>query len=152
MACVTRTPGTALAQDVPRYLLLAALAGLASAMVVGVYLFLFSLPPFRLNFNELFAGQRIESFKGFLRMHVDTAGTLTIYVIGLRRVRWPLPGFISLHWRVVPKGTETDPWFEPRFGRRIKQTLVEKVVVPGPARAPSSVAPSTPMVQLGELG
>ncbi|HVE45673.1 MAG TPA: metallophosphoesterase [Acidimicrobiales bacterium] len=37
------------------------------------------------NTNELFAAQRIEDWKNFLRLHVDESGTLTIYPVGVER-------------------------------------------------------------------
>ena len=39
-----------------------------------------------MNVNELFAGQGIQDLKGFLRMHIDADGTLTIYPIGVDTV------------------------------------------------------------------
>ena len=62
--------------------------GSLAAEVVAVYLLV--ADRVRLNSNELFAGQGIPDFKNALRLHVDIAGSLTIYPIGLERVprRW----------------------------------------------------------------
>ena len=45
----------------------------ASAEVVALYLLVASR--FGVNVNELFAGQGIQGYKGFLRMHIDRDGT-----------------------------------------------------------------------------
>jgi Calcineurin-like phosphoesterase len=88
-------------------------AALASAELVAGYLLLASA--FRVNVNELFASQGIQGYKGFLRLHVATDGTLTIYPIAIRKA--------SKRWRVRPGGTMTDPWIEPRTP--IKIQLIE---------------------------
>ena len=48
---------------------------LVSAEVVALYLLVASR--FGVNVNELFAGQGIQDYKGFLRMHIAADGTLT---------------------------------------------------------------------------
>ena len=116
----------------PHLLLYAVVAGIVSAVVVAVYLFVASLV--NVNFNELFAGQRIEGYKNFLRLHIDKAGTLTVYAIGLRRVRRLGPGWFRWQWRIRRKAGLADGWFEPR-GRAHRPHLIEKVVIPATAGA-----------------
>jgi hypothetical protein len=64
-------------------------------LVLGLYFFLADLG-FRINTNELFASQRIERYKCFLRMHLGSDGDLTLRVIGVDRMckKWrpPRPG------------------------------------------------------------
>jgi hypothetical protein len=124
-------------RDIAAHLILyAVVAGIVSAVVVAVYLFLASLV--NVNFNELFAGQRIEGYKNFLRLHIAADGTLTVYAIGLRRVRRLGPGWFWWQWRITKKAGPTDPWFEPR-GRTLRPHLIEKVTIP----ATTAGAPAT---------
>jgi hypothetical protein len=81
-----------------------------AAEVVALYLLIASR--FRVNINELFAGQGIQGYKGFLRLHIDAEGTLTVYPIGIDRV--------SKHWRPVPDAAPDKPWFEPQDPLRPK--------------------------------
>jgi hypothetical protein len=60
---------------------------------------------FNVNLNELFAGQGITDYKGFLRMRFAPDGSLTIYPIGLDRT--------GTRWRATPEAAEDKPWFEP---------------------------------------
>jgi Calcineurin-like phosphoesterase len=74
---------------------LGALVGLAiggavmGPIILGLYLLL-SLNLFGRHGNEAFSALRIQDWKSFLRLHIDSAGRLTIYPIGIRRVprRW----------------------------------------------------------------
>jgi hypothetical protein len=96
-------------------------AGVVSAVIVGLYLVLASL--FKTNLNELFSAQRIEGHKCFVRLHVASNGTLTGYVIGMRRVRRLLPAFRSWHWKVNTNGAGHEPWFTPR--KKLRYHLVD---------------------------
>src|SRR5262249_37674089 len=90
---------------------------------------------------ELFSSQRIEGYKALLRMHIANDGSLTIYSVGLRRVRRIGPSFVRWHWKADPKGAPTAPWFQPR--RRLRPHLIETVRIPStrPAfAAPADVA------------
>jgi hypothetical protein len=107
------------------YVAYAAVAGLASAVVVGLYLVVASL--FRMNINELFSSQRLEGYKCFTRFHITPAGELTAYVIGINRVRRRLPGWRWLHWKANPRGLPHDPWFLPR--RRLRYKLVDTFTI-----------------------
>jgi hypothetical protein len=57
--------------------------------VMGLYL-LGSLNIFKRHANEAFSSLRIQDYKNFLRLHLASDGTLTIYPIGIDRVprRW----------------------------------------------------------------
>lgn len=79
------------------------LIGFLDAEVVAGYLLIASR--FGINVNEVFAGQSIEDHKGFLRLHIDAEGTLTIYPIKLANV--------SRNWRLNPDGAPTEPWLLP---------------------------------------
>ena len=57
------------------------------------------------NSNALFAAQRIQDYKNFLRLHISDDGSLTVYPVGLEK--------ISKRWRVVPEGEPSDSWLEP---------------------------------------
>jgi hypothetical protein len=89
---------------------------IASAEVLALYLLVAAR--FGVNLNELFAGQGIQGFKGFLRMHIGADGTLTLYPIGIDAVR--------KKWRAVPDAPAYLPWIEPR--RTISYRLIEPPV------------------------
>ncbi len=124
--------------DVTRYVAYGIAAGVVSAVVVAVYLIVASMVG--LNFNELFSSQRIEGYKAFLRMHLGTDGSLTIYTIGVRRVRRVGPSFVRWHWKADPGGARSAPWFRPR--RRLRPHLIETVRIPGP---PGPAGPTRPV-------
>ncbi len=94
-------------------------AGLAASQVVALYLIVAA--QFQVNLNELFAGQGIEGYKGFLRMHIAADGTMTLYPIGVDRV--------PRHWRANPHAPASAPWFEP--DRPLKPRLVDDPLVLG---------------------
>jgi hypothetical protein len=100
-------------------------AGLVSAIIVGVYFVVASL--FRHNVNELFSSQRIEGQKSFVRLRIAPTGELTAYVIGINRVRRLLPGLRFLHWRANPSGAAWEPWFTPR--KRLRYRLVDTFTI-----------------------
>jgi hypothetical protein len=80
-------------------------AGFAASELAALYLLVASV--FRVNLNELFAGQGIEDSKSFLRMHIGRDGALTVYPVGLDRV--------AHDWRPNPDAESADaPWIEPR--------------------------------------
>ncbi len=72
-----------------RVLMTGALTFVASsflgAWLVGLYL-LVSLQLFGRHDQHGFSSLRIQDFKGWLRMRIDTAGRLTLYAIGIDRV------------------------------------------------------------------
>jgi len=59
--------------------------------------------------NEVYAPLHHEDLKNFLRLHFDTGGGLTIYPIGIERVR--------RHWELRPDAPAESPWFVPTNGQ-----------------------------------
>lgn len=53
--------------------------------IMGCYLFL-SLNLFGRHHNEAFSSLRIQDWKNFIKIKIDSKGTLTIYPIGIKRV------------------------------------------------------------------
>jgi Calcineurin-like phosphoesterase len=86
-------------------------AGLVGSQLVAVYLLVASV--FGINVNELFAGQGIEDYKSFLRLHIARDGSLTIYPIGVDR--------ICRTWRADPDATRPDAsWIVPDAPLRVR--------------------------------
>ena len=107
-------------------------AGLVAAQIVALYLLIAAR--LGVNVNELFAGQGIQGYKGFLRMRFAPDGTLFIYPIGV--------DYISKSWRLNPDAPPSAPWFEPE--RPMKARLVDDVIVlrgAAPDAQPESVQP-----------
>jgi hypothetical protein len=92
------------------------LVGFVDAEVVALYLLVAGR--FGINSNELFAGQAVEDHKGFLRLHIATDGTLTVYPIKLDR--------ICRRWRPDPDGAPTEPWLRPM--EELRPALIEDPV------------------------
>jgi hypothetical protein len=92
------------------------LIGFLDAEIVALYLLIASR--YGINTNEVFAGQSLEDHKGFLRLHIDRDGTLTVYPIALPR--------ICRKWRADPAGAPTDPWLVPE--QPLKPELIEEPV------------------------
>jgi hypothetical protein len=63
--------------------------GVAGAFIMGIYLFV-SIRMFGRHANEAFSSLRVQDFKQFLRLRIDTSGALTIFSIAIDRVprRW----------------------------------------------------------------
>ena len=63
--------------------------GLVGGLVIGIYL-LVSINLFGRHGNEAFSSLRGQDYKHWLRLHIDTAGELTIHALGIDRVprRW----------------------------------------------------------------
>ena len=96
------------------------LIGFAATLLTGVYLLLASLAD--VNLNEVMAGQSLEDRRGFLRLHIDAAGTLRIYPVKLPKV--------CHHWRADPGGAATDPWLEPAGDPLAPELIEPSIVVP----------------------
>lgn len=92
------------------FLLYWPVAGLLDTWVLGAYLIVASR--FRINVNELYAGQAIEDYKSFLRLHIDREGMLTIYPIAVDRV--------VRRWRADPSGAPHAPWIVPTEPIRLR--------------------------------
>lgn len=90
------------------------LIGFLHAELVAVYLMIVSR--FGINLNEVMAGQSIEDHKGFLRLHIDADGQVTVYPIKLPKV--------CRYWRADPDGAPTDPVLRPD-GFELRPALIE---------------------------
>jgi hypothetical protein len=99
------------------FVIYAPIAGLISSQVTALYLFLAG--NFRVNLNELFAGQGIEDYKGFLRMRFGSDGSLTIYPIGVDKV--------SRKWVPKPQRAAHTPWLDP--ADPLQPKLIEDPIV-----------------------
>ncbi|TWD82113.1 calcineurin-like phosphoesterase family protein [Kribbella amoyensis] len=90
------------------------LIGFVDAEIVAVYLLVACR--FSMNMNEVFAGQSIEDYKNFLRLHIDPTGRLTIYPIKVPKV--------CHEWRADPGGAKDAPWLVPADGP-VQVALIE---------------------------
>jgi hypothetical protein len=88
--------------------------GFVATQLCALYLLLASM--FKVNVNELYAGQGIEDAKSFLRMHIDATGTLTVYSIGIDK--------ICRRWVADPDGAQDSPWLKP------EQPLTARLIEP----------------------
>ncbi|WP_426514517.1 metallophosphoesterase family protein [Dactylosporangium sp. McL0621] len=89
------------------------LSAVAAGELFALYLLVAA--KFDVNVNELFAGQGITGYKGFLRLHFHADGALTIYPIGTRHT--------GRHWHASPDAAPSAPWFEP--GRPMELHLID---------------------------
>ncbi|NUT36093.1 MAG: metallophosphoesterase [Hamadaea sp.] len=92
-------------------------AGFVATQLVALYLFVAGA--FRVNLNELFAGQGIEDYKGFLRMRIGADGALTIFPIGVDKV--------GRSWVPKPQRAASTPWLDPETP--LKPKLIEEPIV-----------------------
>jgi hypothetical protein len=101
------------------------LGGVASGVVLGAYLGLWDLPRRGTHGNEAFSAMRLTRHKNFLRIHIDSEGALTIWVVGVRRVgkKWEF-----LH--EVEPGAEDASWLQPEPERPLQPHLVERIDIP----------------------
>ena len=103
--------------------------GFVATQLCALYLLVASF--FKVNVNELYAGQGIEDAKSFLRMHIAADGTLTVHAIGIDR--------ICRKWVADPDGADDASWLrpaEPLTARLIEEPLT----VAGPEAAPTQAA------------
>jgi hypothetical protein len=56
-----------------------------SGFLMGIYLFV-SLLVFRRHSNEAFSALHWRHYKNFVRLHIESDGTLAIYPVGIKRV------------------------------------------------------------------
>jgi len=89
---------------------------IAGGVIMGVYLYV-SLRVFRRHTQEAYSAQRITDYKNFVRMHIDKAGKLTMYPIGLKHV--------PTRWR--KSDAPTGPQWLP-VGRFSEPELIEKPI------------------------
>jgi hypothetical protein len=95
------------------------LVGILATELVAVYLLFASL--FGVNVNEAFAGRGHENYKGFLRLHIDPHGLLTVYAIKIPQA--------CRKWVLNPHGVPTEPWLVPARGTSIDVELIEKIEI-----------------------
>jgi len=81
----------------------APVAGFVATELVCLYLLI--AQRFRVNVNELFAGQGVEDAKCFLRMRFGRDGSLTLYPVGVDHV--------CHNWRAAPEDPPGTPWIAP---------------------------------------
>jgi hypothetical protein len=110
-------------------------AGVVAALLVSLYLLIAA--SFKVNVNELFAGQAIEDYKSFLRMRFAPDGTLTIYPIGVDK--------ISKKWKARPTGS----YFWP--ATPLRPRLVDDPIVMRPAARHAAEPAVLPNPELPEL-
>lgn len=84
---------------------MALLGAIVGSLVLGLYLAVCAAW-LRCHATEAFSAQRLESYKGFIRMHIGRDGVLTVFPIGLRRP--------CRKWTLDPDGKRGDPWFRPQ--------------------------------------
>ena len=95
--------------------------GFLATQVCALYLLVASF--FKVNVNELFAGQGIEDAKSFLRMHIAADGTLTVHPIGIDK--------ICRDWVAHPDGKHDESWLRP--AKPLTAHLIEEpITVTGP--------------------
>ncbi|MDX6259455.1 MAG: hypothetical protein QOH84_1143, partial [Kribbellaceae bacterium] len=82
------------------------IVGFVDAELVAAYLLIAGR--FGFNVTELFAGQSIEDYKGFLRLHINRAGDLTIYPLKIPKV--------CHTWKAAPDADPQTPWLIPTRG------------------------------------
>lgn len=86
------------------------------SLVMGLYLLL-SFIVFGQHANEAFSSLRIEDYKNFLRLHINSQGQLTIYPIGIEKV--------PREWACAPSASGSR--YVPR-DREITPHLIEKPI------------------------
>ncbi len=106
--------------------LVGAAGGLIGSVVMAGYLYVADRF-FNCNANELFAAQRIEDRKNFLRLHIGGDGLLTVYPVKVDRV--------PRKWKLRSGGEQGDPWFEAD-GAPPRPVLIEGPIQVHPARRP----------------
>jgi hypothetical protein len=84
-ALVTGLPSTALWRVLITGAITFVASGFLGSWLVGFYLFV-SLQVFGRHDQHGFSSLRVQDFKGWLRMHIDAAGRLTLYAVGINRV------------------------------------------------------------------
>ena len=98
--------------------------GFVSTQLCALYLLVASR--FKVNVNELYAGQGIEDAKSFLRMHIERDGTLTIYALGIDK--------ICRKWAADPDGPPDSSWVRPDEPLTVR-LIEEPIRVAGPQAA-----------------
>ncbi len=94
------------------------LGAVAGSFILGVYLFV-SIRLFGRHSNEAFSALRIEDYKQWLRLRIDSSGVLTIFAIAIDRV--------PRHWRASQRNGE--PTFTAHDTRGTAPRLIDRVEV-----------------------
>ncbi|MEV6413149.1 metallophosphoesterase [Kribbella sp. NPDC051718] len=94
--------------------------GFVDAELVAAYLLIAG--KFGFNVNELFAGQSIEDYKGFLRLHISRNGDLTIYPLKVPKV--------CHTWKAAPDAPPETPWLIPTRGTLHTSLIEPPISVP----------------------
>lgn len=88
--------------------------GMLSAFLLSLFL----LPP--TNYNDAFSAQHLDTFKNFLRMHLDPkTGVLSLYAFGV-----PQPP----KWSFRANANPAEPYFEPTPDPQVR--LIDHVILP----------------------
>jgi len=94
--------------------------GILGGVLMALYLLLFSFVG-GFHLGEAYSSQRLPSYKNFLRIHLDTAGKLTIYPIGIRKAG---------KWKFRPNAPEGEPWFDPDGAAPLPELIEAPIPVP----------------------
>lgn len=92
---------------------MAVIGGILGGMLFGTFLLL------GVNLNEAYSAQQIEDFRNFLRLHIDPAGVLTVYSVGIRR---------AAKWKFRPNAPAGQPRYEVD-GEVPRPELIEEPIV-----------------------
>jgi membrane-bound ClpP family serine protease len=94
------------------------LGAVAGSFILGLYLFV-SIRLFGRHSNEAFSSLRIQDYKQWLRLRIDSSGKLTIYAIAIDHV--------ARRWRAGERGGE--PTFTAHDARATAPRLIDRVEV-----------------------
>ncbi len=95
------------------------LGAVAGSFILGLYLFI-SIRIFGRHSNEAFSSLKIQDFKQWLRLRIDTSGALTIYAIAIDRV--------PRRWR--PAKREGQETFTAHDSRATQPRLIDRIEAP----------------------
>jgi hypothetical protein len=98
--------------------LMVGLGGLLGSLLMAAAL----LPG--VNFNEAYSAQQIEDYRNFVRVHISEKGALTVYPVGIDRVK---------RWEIDPEAQPGAPYFRPKDGSPPRARLIEEpITIPAP--------------------
>ena len=106
--------GTGLASFVAFLGFVAVLGGVGGVLGIAAYLWVANC--FGFHDNEAYAPLHHADYKSFLRFHIDSDGTLTLYPVGIDRV--------GRKWELRPDAPSDAPWFAP-VGAEPRAHLIE---------------------------
>ena len=82
--------------------LVGVLGGITGVLGISAYLWATNLLGF--HGNEAYAPLHYPNYKNFLRLHIDSDGTLTVYAVGIDKV--------TKKWEARPDADPDAPWFD----------------------------------------